>query len=133
VNYVNLDVITLDRMPPASLDVCFCYDTMVHIEPRDIFNYLTRIPPLLKGDRLCIFHHTNTLSDLGWQKFLVDWDQNLLGRRQGTAFSIMTDNLMAKFLSHIGYEILHKDTTTVPRDCVWICRAPVSPTVSITS
>ncbi|TVU52178.1 MAG: methyltransferase domain-containing protein [Arthrospira sp. PLM2.Bin9] len=133
VNYVKLDGITLDGIRPASLDVCFCYDTMVHIEPRDIFNYLTRIPPLLKGDRLCIFHHTNTLSDLGWQKFLVDWDQNLLGRRQGTAFSIMTDQLMAKFLNHIGYEILHQDSTTVPRDCVWVCRAPVSPTVSITS
>lgn len=124
VRYVKLDGITLDGIEPASLDLCFCYDTMVHLEPRDIFNYLTRIPPLLKGDRLCLFHHTNTLSELGWQKFLKDWDRNLLGRRQGTAFSVMTDSLMEKFLSHIGYEILHKDTRTVPRDCVWICRAP---------
>jgi SAM-dependent methyltransferase len=59
VDYVKLDGLTLDNIEPASLDVCFCYDTMVHIEPRDIFNYLTRIPPLLKGDQLCIFHHTN--------------------------------------------------------------------------
>ncbi len=124
VRYVKLDGITLNGIVPQSLDVCFCYDTLVHIEPRDIFNYLTRIPALLKGDRLCIFHHTNLLSELGWQKFLQDWDKNLLGNRHGTAFSLMTDAIMEKFLTHLNYEILRKDTESVPRDCVWICRAP---------
>ncbi len=124
VSYVKLNGITLDGIEPNSVDVCFCYDTMVHIEPRDIFNYLTRIPALLKGDRLCIFHHTNMLSELGWKKFLIDWDKNLLGKRHGTAFSLMTDTIMEKFLTHLNYEILLKDTQSVPRDCVWICRAP---------
>ncbi|MFM6190739.1 MAG: sulfotransferase domain-containing protein [Planktothrix sp.] len=124
VSYVKLDGLTLDGIAPHSLDVCFCYDTLVHIEPRDIFNYLTRIPALLKGDRLCLFHHTNLLSELGWKKFLIDWDKNLLGKRQGTAFSLMTDTIMEKFLTHLNYEILHKDTESVPRDCVWICKAP---------
>ena len=124
VSYVKLDGLTLDGIAPHSLDVCFCYDTLVHIEPRDIFNYLTRIPALLKGDRLCLFHHTNLLSELGWKKFLIDWDKNLLGKRQGTAFSLMTDTIMEKFLTHLNYEIIHKDTESVPRDCVWICKAP---------
>jgi SAM-dependent methyltransferase len=124
VRYVKLDGLTLDGIAPQSLDVCFCYDTLVHIEPRDIFNYLTRIPALLKGDRLCIFHHTNLLSELGWQKFLQDWDKNLLGNRHGTAFSLMTDAIMEKFLTHLNYEILRKDNESVPRDCVWICKAP---------
>jgi hypothetical protein len=108
----------------GSVDVCFCYDTMVHIEPRDIFNYLTQIPRLMRGDRLCLFHHGNTLSDLGWQKFLTEWEYNLQGRRGGTAFSVMTDSIMEKFLTHLNYEIILKDPHTVPRDCVWVCRAP---------
>lgn len=124
VSYIKLDGITLDGIAPKSADICFCYDTMVHIEPRDIFNYLTQIPQLLKGERLCLFHHTNILSDLGWHKFLSDWDKNLLGKRHGTAFSVMTDNIMEKFLIHLNYQIILKDTQTVPRDCVWIAQAP---------
>ncbi len=124
VSYVKLDGLTLEGVSAGSIDVCFCYDTMVHIEPRDIFNYLTQIPQLLRGDRLCVFHHTNTLSELGWQKFLKDWDKNLLGRRHGTAFSVMTDAIMEKFLTHLNYKILLKETQRVPRDCVWITQAP---------
>jgi SAM-dependent methyltransferase len=125
VSYVKLNGLNLEGIQPNSIDVCFCYDTMVHIEPRDIFNYLTKIPALMKGERLCLFHHTNILSDLGWQKFIQDWDKNLMGSRHGTAFSVMTDAIMEKFLTHLNYKILHKDTQTVPRDCVWICQAPV--------
>lgn len=124
VSYVKLDGITLDGIAPASADVCFCYDTMVHLEPRDIFNYLTRIPQLLRGERLCIFHHTNVLSELGWQKFLSDWDKNLGSRRDGTAFSVITDRIMEKFLTHLNYQIIHQDSNSVPRDCIWICQAP---------
>ena len=124
VSYVKLDGLTLDGIAPACADVCFCYDTMVHVEPVDIFNYLTRIPKLLRGDRICVFHHGNILSELGWQKFAGEWDKNLLGRRDGTAFSVMTDTIMEKFLNHLNYEIIQKNTSSVPRDCVWICKAP---------
>jgi hypothetical protein len=124
VTYVKLDGLTLAGIEPNSADVCFCYDTMVHLEPRDIFNYLTRLPPLLRGERLCIFHHTNTVSDLGWQRFLRDWDRHLQGRSDGRAFSVMTDALMAKFLTHLNYRVILKDSESVPRDCVWICQAP---------
>ncbi|MGB3533043.1 MAG: sulfotransferase domain-containing protein [Microcoleaceae cyanobacterium] len=124
VSYVKLNGLNLGGIKPSSIDICFCYDTMVHIEPRDIFNYLTQIPALMKGERLCLFHHTNMLSDLGWQKFLQDWDKNLMGQRHGTAFSVMTDAIMEKFLTHLNYKIIHKDTQTVPRDCIWICQAP---------
>jgi ubiquinone/menaquinone biosynthesis C-methylase UbiE len=124
VSYVKLDGLTLNNIEPGSIDVCFCYDTMVHIEPVDIFNYLTQIPKLLKRDRLCVFHHSNTISKLGWEKFISEWDKNLLGHRDGTAFSVMTDAIMEKFLTHLNYEIILKTTEIVPRDCVWICRAP---------
>jgi SAM-dependent methyltransferase len=123
VHYCKLDGITLDGIPPNSIDFCFCFDTMVHMEPRDIFNYLSRIPALMRGKRLCVFHHANTLSDRGWQRFLGEWDKNLMGR-SGGSFSVMTNDLMERFLSHLGYVVLEKDTESVPRDCAWVVRAP---------
>lgn len=123
-SYVKLDGRTLDGISDQCVDMCFSYDTMVHMEPRDIFNYLSQIPRVMRGKKLCIFHHGNTLSELGWQKFLSEWDQNLCGKRMGTAFSVMTVPLMEQFLKHLGYEVLVKDESTVPRDCVWVCRAP---------
>ena len=124
IKYVKVDGITLNEINSQVADICFCYDTMVHLEPRDIFNYLTKIPAKLKGQKLCIFHHTNTLSNLGWQRFIKDWDKNLMGKRNGTAHSVMTDTIMEKFLSYLNYQIIHKDINSVPRDCVWICQAP---------
>lgn len=123
VRYVKLDGIKLAGIPANSLDVCFCFDTMVHMEPRDIFNYLTQIPGLLRGKRLCVFHHTDTLSELGWRRFLSEWDRNLMGR-SGGSFSVMTVDLMARFLDHLNYEVIIKDTESIPRDCVWVVRAP---------
>lgn len=123
MSYVKLDGITLSGIHPGSLDVCFCFDTMVHMEPRDIFNYLSQIPKLMRNKRLCVFHHTNTLSDLGWKRFLGEWDRNLMGRSAGS-FSVMTNDLMARFFDHLGYAVLLKDTESIPRDCVWVVRAP---------
>lgn len=125
VSYVKLDGVSLDGIAKGSVDVFFSFDTMVHIEPRDIFNYLTRIPPLMRGKRLCILHHTNVLSERGFNRFLREWEKNLMGR-SGTAFSVMTDSIMQRFLDHLGYEVIEKDTTSVSRDCVWITRAPAS-------
>jgi len=124
VDYVKLDGMSLDGVADASADVCFCYDTLVHLEPRDIFNYLTLIPRVLRGRRLCVLHHADTLSERGFAKFLGDWRINLLGRRHGEAFSVMTPAIMRRFLDHLGYRILRQDGTTVPRDCVWVCEAP---------
>lgn len=124
ISYIKLDGLTLNGIAPESVDVCFCYDTMVHIEPRDIFNYLNLIPHVMRGKRLCVFHHTNILSDLGWEKFLSEWQNNLLCQRHGCAFSVMTDKIMEKFLHHLNYEVILQDTKSVPRDCVWICKAP---------
>ena len=88
ITYVKVDGIKLAGIKPGSIDVCFSFDTMVHMEPRDIFNYLTQIPALLRNQRLCVFHHGNTLSDLGWERFLREWDRNLMGR-SGGSFSVM--------------------------------------------
>jgi SAM-dependent methyltransferase len=123
ISYVKVDGIKLAGIKAGSIDVCFSFDTMVHMEPRDIFNYLTQIPGLLRGKRLCVFHHGNTLSELGWKRFLSEWNKNLMGR-SGGSFSVMTNDLMTRFLDHLGYEVINQDTQTIPRDCVWVAKAP---------
>jgi ubiquinone/menaquinone biosynthesis C-methylase UbiE len=123
VRYLKLDGIKLSGVRAGSLDVCFSFDTMVHMEPRDIFNYLTQIPRLMRRKRLCVLHHTETLSNLGWKRFMSEWDKNLMGR-SGGSFSVMTTSLMARFVDQLGYQIVLKDTESIPRDCVWVLRAP---------
>ena len=127
VTYHKLDGATLDAVPDGSADVCVIFDTLVHVEPRDTFNYLTRIPAKLKarGRRRCVFHHSNTTSELGFQRFLLDWQQNLNGRR-GDTFSVMTPELMHRFLTHLGYTDLVRDDDTIPRDTLWTATAPAS-------
>jgi hypothetical protein len=44
--------------------------------------------------------------------------------RSGGSFSVMTNDLMARFLDQLGYTVLSRDTDTIPRDCVWVARAP---------
>jgi hypothetical protein len=83
------------------------------MEPRDIFNYLAQIPKLMRNKRLCVFHHNNTLSDLGWKRYLSEWDKNLMGRAGGS-FSVMTNDIMARFLDHLGYEVVLQDTESIP-------------------
>ncbi|MGE0725143.1 MAG: class I SAM-dependent methyltransferase [Alphaproteobacteria bacterium] len=124
VRYVKLDGVSLVGVEDGAADACFCYDTMVHLEPRDIFNYLTLLPRVLRGRRVCVFHHADTLSERGFAKYLGDWRHSIGGRRHGEAFSVMTPAIMERFLDHLGYRVLLKDQETVPRDCVWVCAAP---------
>lgn len=124
IDYVKLNSCDLSSIKQQGADICFCFDTLVHVEPYDIFNYLAQIPVLLKGERLCIFHTGNTLSELGWKKFVADYKRNINGQRHGSAFSVMTAPLMMQFLKELQYDLLDMSTTLIPRDCVWICRAP---------
>lgn len=126
IDYLKLDGRSLDGVAPASIDVLFCFDTLVHVEPRDIFNYLVRIPPLMRGRRLVLLHHGNMLTERGWARFVREYEHNLMGR-SGSAFSVMTDSIMERFLEHLGYEVLLKDPESIPRDCVWVVRAPEVP------
>jgi SAM-dependent methyltransferase len=121
--FVKLDGRSLTPIRRGSADVCFSFDTLVHIEPRDIFNYLTQIPSLLRGKRLCVFHHAEVLSPRGWERFLAEWKDNL-GKRHGGSFSVMTGSIMQRFLDHLGYEVVLEDSSAIPRDRVWVARAP---------
>lgn len=123
VQFVKLDGMSLNGIADNSADIFFCYDTMVHIEPRDIFNYLRLLPRILKGKKLAIIHHADVTSEYGFNQFLREYKDNLMGKRSGGAFSVMTAQIMEKFIQYLGFKIIHKDTTSVPRDCVWVLEA----------
>ena len=82
----------------------------------------------MRGKRLCVLHHTNILSERGWARFLREWDKNLMGKRYGTSFSVMTDGIMQRFLDHLGYEVIEKSTHVYPArlrlDCPRASRRP---------
>ena len=60
-------------------------------------------------------------SSLSWAG-AASWARahNLMGKRHGGAFSVMTDSIMERFLDHLGYQVLTKDADSFPRDVVWI-------------
>lgn len=126
-SFVKLDGRSLAGIASGSVDVCFCYDTLVHLDALDVFNYLSLLPGVMRGRRICVLHHANTLSERGWRRFLHVWEAWLergRGERPRDEFAVMTNELMEQFLSHWGYEEIVTDTTTVPRDTVRVCRAP---------
>lgn len=123
-DFVKLNGRDLAGVADGTADVCFAYDTLVHVEPRDIFNYLSLLPRCLRGRRRCILHHANVTSPLGFRKFLAECRRNIGGTRHGLTFSIMTPEIMQRFLDELGYRVLLRDSRTVPRDCVWVCEAP---------
>ena len=57
-------------------------------------------------------------------EFIKQYKNNIAGNRSQWVFSVMTDQIMEQFLTSTGYTIIKKDTTMIPRDCVWICQAP---------
>jgi hypothetical protein len=70
-----------------------------------------------------VLHHADVTSPLGFKKFLAEYRHNIGATPHGLTFSVMTPEIMRRFLDELGYRILLEDRTTVPRDCVWVCEA----------
>jgi len=115
---VLIDGVTISKIPKNSINFFFTYDTFVHLEPRDIYNYLKQVYFLMKPGAVGIAHYSNVLSKQGWKKFEASIKpENLLNKRISSVFSIMTLEIMTKFLLELGYEILFSDSTH-PRDLI---------------
>lgn len=83
-----IDGVTISNIPKYSINFFFTYDTFVHLEPRDIYNYLKQVYFLMKPGAVGIAHYSDVLSKLGWKKFEASIKpENLLNKRLGTEFS----------------------------------------------
>lgn len=124
VSYMLLDGIHLDAIPDASMDLVASFDCFVHIEPRQIYNYVAQFQRILKPGGTGIIHHANLDSEIGWQVFLAAMPSDLLYRQHFGTLSIMTPGLMKTFVERAGFQIVKLDCETLPRDCIAIFRKP---------
>lgn len=124
VEYMRLDGRGLSQVADASLDKVFSYDVFVHLQPWDIFNYLTEIRRTLKPGGRVIIHHAHTLSPLGWQKFLSDVPINVGRHKTFDSFSVMTQELMRALAEGAGLQVVEQREDIVPRDAVVFLRKP---------
>lgn len=121
---IKLNGVNLDSIPESCADVLFTFDTFVHINPRTIYRYLADARTKLRGGKVCIIHHSNILTQRGWETFIEDTEAyEKYPSENGGLFSVMTEEIMRHFFDVLGYDVLeHKDI--IPRDSAWICRAP---------
>lgn len=118
VKYLPIDGVNLTGVDGESMDCVASFDTFVHIEPRQIFNYLLQFHRVMKPGAIGIIHHSNVDSEIGWQVFLSFMGTDLHSRRSFAAFSIMNPQLMKTFVERAGFKILALDCETLPRDCI---------------
>ena len=122
IQYLLLDGRGLTGIGDHSLDKVFSYDVFVHLQPWDIFNYLQEIQRTLKPGGRAIIHHANTLSSLGWKKFLADVPLNVARHKTFDSFSVVTLELMRELATRAGLEIVEQRADIVPRDAVtYLC------------
>jgi hypothetical protein len=84
---------------------------------------LQEIRRTLKRGRRAIIHHANTLSSLGWKKFLADVPLNVARHKTFDSFSIVTLELMRELATRAGLEVVEQREDIVPRDAVTYLRA----------
>lgn len=122
VKYLLTDGISLTGVSDENVDCVASLDTFVHIEPRQIFNYLVQFQRVMKPGGIGIIHHSNVDSEIGWQVFLANMVTELRFRRGFAAHSIMNPALMKTFVERAGFKVLALDCETLPRDCIAIFR-----------
>ncbi len=102
----------------ASIDAVFSYDVFVHLSPWTTFAYLEETRRVLKPEGRAVIHHANTLSELGWKRFLRDLDRVKTQQPPSAQFMPMTPELMAAFGERAGLSLANSLTSIVSRDCI---------------
>ena len=122
IEYIESDGDGLGAVPDNSVDGAFSYGVFVHLQHWDIFNYLAELRRVLRPDGKAIIQHSNTLSDLGWQKFLGQVPRQLNRHKLPFTFTVNTPELMREFVTRAGLECVDTVTNVVRRDCITLIR-----------
>lgn len=115
----------LKPIPDSSLDAVFSYDVFVHLSHQNIYVYLSEMKRVLKPGGKSVIHHANTLSPLGWRKFIRDSERNRQGLPPQGAFAFMTPGLMRELAMRAGLVVEKSITDVVRRDCVTLLHSPI--------
>jgi len=122
LRFYHSDGMTLPPLPNASLDYAIAFDVFVHFEPRLVFWYLQQIATLLKPGGIGIIHYANLLTEGGWRLFERHLQSNVKQRTAFAAFGTMCPELMTRFLTALGLDIVSSDIELIPRDAVAVFR-----------
>lgn len=125
----NLDTLLLDgsglgQISDNSADAVFSYGVFVHLQHWDIYNYLTETFRVLRPGGKAIIQHANTLSELGWQKFVNEVPRSLNRHKLGGSFSVMTPELMGELVSRAGLTLEVCRTDIARRDGISFISKP---------
>src|SRR5207244_8520763 len=90
IEYLLLDGYGLAGVDDGSVDAAFSYGVFVHLQHWDMFNYLCELHRVLRPGGRGIIQHPNTLSELGWARFVEDLPGSLNRYKRGATFSVMT-------------------------------------------
>jgi hypothetical protein len=75
---------------------------------------------VLRPDGIAVLHHANTLSDLGWLRFLRDVSRVRAGEHAQAQFTPMTPSFMSELARRAGFAVRASMTTLVKRDCITV-------------
>jgi ubiquinone/menaquinone biosynthesis C-methylase UbiE len=122
IEYIESDGDGLGAVPDDSVDGAFSYGVFVHLQHWDIFNYLAELRRVLRPGGRAIIQHSNTLSELGWQKFLGQVPRQLNRHKLPFTFTVNTPELMREFVTRAGLECVDTVTNVARRDCITLIR-----------
>jgi ubiquinone/menaquinone biosynthesis C-methylase UbiE len=125
IEYVLLDGYGLQAVPGGTIDAAFSYGVFVHLQHWDIFNYMSELRRVLKPNGKAIIQHANTLSQLGWKRFLHEVPASLNRHKLPGSFTVMTPELMWEFAQRAGLTLEDCLTEVVRRDCISLLRKAI--------
>ncbi|MDH3688937.1 MAG: class I SAM-dependent methyltransferase [Gammaproteobacteria bacterium] len=124
VEFLLLDGLGLSGLSDQSVDAAFSYDVFIHMQHWDIYRYLCELRRVIKPGGKAIVQHTNTFSQLGWKRFLMEVPDSLNRHKPWWTFTLMTPDIMTEFIQRAGLTLDRCITDVVARDCIFLIRAP---------
>jgi len=119
---VTTDGLSITGIAPNSLDAVVSFDTMVHLEPHEIFRYLEIVRGLLREGGRSVLHFADVETDLGFKLFRSQVDGLLQQGADYGTFSVMCKSIMRKFLEELDFEVETITNSLLPRDAVAVFR-----------
>ena len=119
---VTTDGLSIRGVAPNSLDAVVSFDTLVHLEPHEIFRYLEIAQGLLREGGRGVLHFGDVETELGFKLFRSQVDAILKhGAGHGT-FSVMCKSIMRNFLEKLDFEVETITNSLLPRDAIAVFR-----------